>query len=370
MIPIQSITLHKVKMKLKHPFNTSFGTVQDKIFFIIETKNEAGQVGYGESVAFTSPWYTEETTKTTEHIITDFLIPILKKNQVKHPRDAHYLFSGIRRNNMAKAAIEMSLWDLLAKERNLSLASLLGGEKDHIDVGMSIGMQATTKDLILKIEEAIAEGFKRIKLKIAPGNDVQLLDAVRNAFPDLPLMADANSAYSLDDMDHLKQLDQFKLMMIEQPLDHDDIVDHARLQERIDTPICLDESIHSLKDVKRAYSLGSCKVINLKSGRVGGLTEAIKIHDFCVKNNLALWCGGMLEAGVGRAHNIALSALPGFNLPGDTAGSLHYWHEDLIQPNVVVQAGQIRVPKDSGIGFEINRTKLQKYTIKKESFHL
>src|SRR5690625_2710481 len=370
MIPIQSITLHKLQMKLKHPFNTSFGTVQNKEFFLFRSKNKEGHIGFGESVAFTSPWYTEQTTKTTEHIITDFLIPLLKENKITHPEDAHELFAGIRRNNMAKAAIEMALWDLFAKERTLSLASLLGGKREYIDVGMSIGMQATTEDLIQKIEEAIAQGFKRIKLKIAPGKDLQLLDEVRNTFPDLPLMADANSAYSLADIEHLKQLDQFNLMMIEQPLAHDDIVDHARLQENIETPICLDESIHSLEDVKRAYSLGSCKVINVKSGRVGGLTEAKKIHDFCVENKLDLWCGGMLEAGVGRAHNIALTSLAGFNLPGDTAGSLHYWQEDIIKPYVTVKNGQIEVPKGLGIGFEIDRKKLQKYRIKKETFHL
>src|SRR5699024_3087047 len=343
--------------------------VQNKEFFIIEAKNQAGDIGYGESVAFTSPWYTEETTKTTEHMLTDFLIPLLKANPPKHPEDVHEIFSGIRRNNMAKAGLEMALWDLFAKERRSSLASLLGGKRKHIDVGMSIGMQATNEELIQKIKEAKEQGFKRIKLKIAPGNDLELLAKVREAFPDLPLMADANSAYSLADIDHLKQLDQFNLMMIEQPLQHDDVVDHARLQERIETPICLDESIHSLEDVKRAHSLGSCQVINVKAGRVGGLTEAKNIHDFCVENKLDLWCGGMLEAGVGRAHNIALTALTGFNLPGDTAGSLHYWHEDIIKPNVVVQDGQIAVTEDPGIGYTVDRAKLEKYRIKKERFH-
>lgn len=368
MIPIKSITLHKLEMKLKHPFKTSFGSVQHKQFFIIEAIDTEGNRGYGESVAFTTPWYTEETTKTTEHIIVDFLIPLLKQNKLHHPEEVLEIFSSIRRNNMAKAAVEGAIWDLYAKQNNISLASALGGERDSIDVGISIGMQQTTDELAIRIEEALEQGFKRFKVKIGPGNDLELLESIRRKFPNIPLMADANSAYTLEDIDHLKQLDQFDLMMIEQPLAHDDIVDHAKLQEKIETPICLDESIHSLEDVKRAVSLGSCQVINVKAGRVGGLSEAKKIHDFCVEKDVDLWCGGMLEAGIGRAHCIALTSLPGFNLPGDTAGSDHYWHEDIINPKVVVNNGTIAVPKGVGIGFDLNLAAFNQYRVAKETF--
>src|SRR5690625_3355869 len=231
-------------------------------------------------------------------------------------------------------------------------------------------MQPTTKQLIERIKMAIKQGFKRVKLKIGPENDLKLLETVREHFPDLPLMADANSAYTLEDIDHLKQLDPFNLMMIEQPLAHDDIVDHARLQEQIETPICLDESIHSFKDAKDAISLGSCEIINVKAGRVGGLTEAKKIHDYCLKEGIDLWCGGMLEAGIGRAHNIALASLEGFTLPGDIAGSQHYWDEDIIYPEVTVVDGQIAVPESKGIGYEIYEKILNKYKIASKTFSL
>ncbi|WP_200809506.1 o-succinylbenzoate synthase [Virgibacillus dakarensis] len=367
-IPMKEIKLHKLNMRLNDPFTTSFGTFQDKEFFILEAVDKDGNRGFGESVAFSSPWYSEETVKTNQHVVEDFLIPILQENTIHHPDDVSDLFSSIRRNNMAKSAIEGAVWDLYAKRKHLPLAKALGGKKTEIDVGISIGIQPTVKDLLNTIDHYAQEGYKRIKLKIKPGKDVNVLQEVRAHFPDLPIMADANSAYTLKDITHLQKLDDFNLMMIEQPLEHDDIVDHAKLQKALRTPICLDESIHSLADAKKAIQLGSCKIINIKIGRVGGLTEAKRIHDYCKEQRIDVWCGGMLEAGVGRAHNVALTTLPGFTLPGDTAGSSRYWQKDIIRPEVIVENGVITVPDKPGIGYDIDEAALKKFTVKTKTF--
>ncbi|AIF44362.1 O-succinylbenzoate synthase [Virgibacillus sp. SK37] len=367
-MPIKQVKLHKLSMRLNNPFMTSFGTLQDKEFFIIEAVDKDGKRGFGESVAFTSPWYTEETVKTNEHVMEDFLIPILQKNEIAHPDEVSNLFSSIRRNNMAKAAIEGAIWDLYAKRENMSLSEALGGTKKTIDVGISIGIQPTIQDLLHVIEKYVKEGYKRVKIKIKPGRDIDVLREVRFHFPELSIMADANSAYTLKDVEHLKKMDELDLMMLEQPLAHDDIVDHAKLQAAIETPICLDESINSLDDVKKAIQLGSCKIINIKIGRVGGITEAKRIHDYCEKYNIPVWCGGMLEAGVGRAHNVALTTLPQFILPGDTAGSSHYWQEDIIRPEVEVEQGMIHVPDKPGIGYEIDGEALKKATVGVKTF--
>lgn len=347
------------------PFATSFGTIKDKEFFIIEAVDKDGFRGYGESVAFSIPWYTEETVQTSKHVIEDFLFPIVREHPLEHPNEVFPLFEGLRGNNMAKAAIEGAIWDLFAKRQGISLARALGGEKKTIEVGISIGLQPTIDALLKKIEAFLDEGYKRIKLKIKPGQDVGLLREVRRAFPDTPIMADANSAYTLNDIDLFKQLDDFNLLMIEQPLQHNDIIDHAKLQKEIQTPICLDESIYSLYDVQKAIELGSCKVINIKVGRVGGLSEAVKIHDYCMKHGIPVWCGGMLEAGVGRAHNIAISSLANFVLPGDTAGSSRYWEKDIIKPEVTVDDGVIQVPTTPGIGYEIDEAALEAFRIEK-----
>jgi O-succinylbenzoate synthase len=272
------------------------------------------------------------------------------------------MFSHIRKNNMAKSAIEGAIWDLYAKEKNIPLSMALGGELEKIDVGISIGIQKTVPELLAKIEAGLKDGYKRIKMKIQPGWDVDVIREVRNRYPDIPIMADANSAYRLKDIELLKQLDQFDLMMIEQPLSSDDIVDHATLQAEIKTPICLDESIHSVEDARKALELGSCKNINIKIGRVGGLTEAMKIHELCKERNVPVWCGGMLESGVGRAHNIALTTLDNFTMPGDTAASANYWHKDIIQPEVTVNDGVITVPKAAGIGYEVDYTAVDEFT--------
>ncbi len=367
---IHHVHLHKLRLTLKHPFTTSFGTMQERDFFIVEVIDDEGNQGYGESVSFTSPWYSEETIETTFHLLNDFLIDLLRGEKISHPDDVSTLFSSIRRNNMAKAAIEGAVWDAYAKRNKQTLTAALGGTKQTIDVGVSIGIEDSTDDLLKLIDIYVQEGYKRIKLKIKPGKDIEVIRQVRERFPDLPIMADANSAYTLDDIDHLKQLDAFDLMMIEQPLAHDDIVDHAILQNELQTPVCLDESIHSLEDARKAVELGSCKIINIKIGRVGGLSEAKKIHDYCASKRIDVWCGGMLESGVGRAHNIALTTLSDFTMPGDTSGSDRYWHKDIITPEVTVDAGVIHVPSAHGIGYDIDEKALKQFTIDKKSYDL
>ncbi|MGG0718062.1 o-succinylbenzoate synthase [Robertmurraya massiliosenegalensis] len=355
-------------MRLNDPFATSFGTMQDKEFFIIEMIDEEGGRGYGESVAFTSPWYTEETVKTTEHMMSDFLIPLLFQSSIHHPDEVSERFAIIKRNNMAKAALEGAVWDLYAKHQNLPLATCLGGTKKAIDVGISVGIQPTIKDLLLKIEQYVLDGYKRVKLKIKPGKDLEVLKEVRRVFPNLPMMADANSAYTLDDIAHLQKFDDLDLLMIEQPLGQDDIVEHAKLQKELQTPICLDESIYSLDDAKLAIELGACQIINVKVGRVGGLTEAKKINDYCKAHNVPVWCGGMLEAGIGRAHNIAITALEQFILPGDTSPSNRYWKKDIVVPEVKMDQGVIQVPTTPGIGYEIDWAAVEEYRVEKRIF--
>ncbi|MDQ0218664.1 o-succinylbenzoate synthase [Peribacillus cavernae] len=360
---VSEVTLRHVKMKMKFPFTTSFGTFQDKEFLLLEARDEIGMSGWGESVAFHSPWYNEETLKTNWHLLEDFIIPSVLKKDIEHPDEVSDLLSFIRKNNMAKATIEGAVWDLFARRKEIPLAKALGGEKKAIEVGISIGIQKTVDDLLQLIQSFVDEGYKRMKVKIKPGWDVEVLSEIRKHFPSVPLMADANSAYRLEDIDVLKALDEFDLMMIEQPLASDDIIDHARLQKEIATPICLDESIHSAEDARKAIELGSCKIINIKIGRVGGLTEAKRIHDLCQKHNVPVWCGGMLEAGIGRAHNIALTTLANFVMPGDTAGSSRYWDRDIIEPEVVVKNGMITVPDSPGIGYQPDLEAIKQFTV-------
>ena len=360
---IKKITMRHLKMTMKKPFVTSFGSMQEKEFFLLEVFDENGNSGWGESAAFQAPWYTEETVQTTLHMIRDFLIPLVLNKEISHPDEVSEIFAPIRKNNMAKAAVELAIWDLYAKRTDQSLSQALGGVTEKIEVGISIGIQTTTEKLLEVVGNYIQEGYKRIKVKIKPGYDIEVIQKLREAFPSVPLMADANSSYTLEDFELLKQLDDYELMMIEQPLANDDIVDHAKLQKQLNTPICLDESILSVADARNAIELGSTKVINIKIARVGGLTEAKKIHDLCMEKGVPVWCGGMLEAGIGRAHNIALTSLPNFTLPGDTAGSSHYWEEDIISPEIVVVNGYIEVPKGNGIGYEPNMKVIQRYLL-------
>lgn len=365
---INEITLRHMRMNMKFPFTTSFGTFEDREFILVEVKDNEGQSGWGESVAFSAPLYNEETVKTNWHMMEDFLIPLLLKNEIPHPDDVSDLFSPIRKNNMAKSALEGAVWDLYAKREQKPLYQALGGEKTEIEVGISIGIQNNIEELLDLIAEYVNEGYRRIKVKIKPGRDVDVIRAIRSKFPTIKLMADANSAYRLEDLELLKQLDEYDLMMIEQPLASDDIVDHAQVQKVLKTPICLDESIHSYEDARKAIELGSCKIINIKIGRVGGLTESKKIHDLCKKHNIPVWCGGMLEAGVGRAHNVALTTLANFTMPGDTAASSRYWEQDIIEPEVTVNNGLITVPTNPGIGYAPNIEFIEKLTKFKKTF--
>lgn len=366
---IRDVIIRKLEMTMKNPFSTSFGTMQTRQFLVIEVIDERGNKGYGEGVAFSIPWYTEETTETSLHMIQDFLVPLLKGKTIQHPDEVNEIFKSIRKNNMAKAAVECAVWDCWAKRQGITLTEAIGGKKEKIDVGISIGLQADFETLAERINQSLKSGFKRIKVKIKPGSDLKLLTEIRERFPEVPLMADANSAYTLEDLELLKKLDQFNLTMIEQPLASDDIVDHATLQQQIQTPICLDESILSAEDARKAIQLGSCRVINIKIGRVGGMTEAKRIHDVCQEAGIPVWCGGMLEAGIGRAHNIALTTLANFTFPGDTAGSASYWERDIITPEVMVEDGTITVSKINGMGYEMDMNEIERHTIQRIDIH-
>ncbi|WP_207858008.1 o-succinylbenzoate synthase [Lucifera butyrica] len=355
-------------MRMKSPFTTSFGTEWNKQFILVEARDEDGRSGWGEAVAMAEPLYNEETVDTVWILLKKHLLPLLWQRELNHPREVAGWFTPIRRNYMAKAAVEGAIWDLFAKEQGIPLYRALGGNKNAIDVGISIGIQKNQEELLAVIEKYCNEGYKRIKIKIMPGWDTEIIAAVRCRFPDILLMADANSAYTLEDINRLAALDRYQLMMLEQPLAHDDMIDHAQLQQQLRTPVCLDESIHSVEDARKAIELGSCRIINIKVGRVGGLTEACRIHDFCRSHNVPVWCGGMLESGIGRAHNIAITTLPGFTLPGDTAASSRYWEQDLILPEVTVEQGRVQVPEEPGIGYEPCRERIDYHTLYSETF--
>ncbi|KAB2338043.1 o-succinylbenzoate synthase [Cytobacillus depressus] len=366
---IEKIVLRKMKMQLKKPFHVSFGIIKEKKFIVAEVHTK-DFIGYGDCSALPFPFYNEETTSTAWHILDEFLIPlILSKDEISHPEEVNSLFSPIRRNQMAKSALDCAIWDLYAKEQNISLSKALGGTKEKIETGISIGIQDSIDDLLHVIDKYMNEGYRRIKLKIKPGKDIKYLEAVREHFGDIMLMADANSAYTLKDIDLFKEMDKFNLLMIEQPLSHDDIVDHAKLQAVVDTRICLDESIHSIEDARKAIELGSMKTINIKVARVGGLTETKKIHDLCQLNGIPVWCGGMLDTGIARAHNIAVASLPNYQFPGDIPASNRYWDNDFVSPQVIIdQNSLVQVPNTAGIGFEPALELYDKYTIEKKEF--
>lgn len=359
----EKILLHRLKMKMKTPFTTSFGTQIDRYVTIVEIIDENGLSGFGECVAGEDPLYSEEFMDSALVAIKKYFGPLLLQSNLSHPKEVTELFKPFKRNMMAKSGLETAVWDLYAKQQGLPLYKVLGGEKTEVEVGISLGLEKSDDIIIEKIREKVEEGYKRIKVKIKPGRDVEMIRAIREVFPDIPLMADANSAYTLDDIELLKQLDEFNLMMIEQPLGSTDIVDHATLQKAIKTPVCLDESIDSYENAKAAIELGSCEIINVKIGRVGGLAESIKIHDLAKENKIPLWCGGMLEAGVGRLTNIAITTLPNFVLPGDTASSSRYWEEDIITPEVVAENGVVQLSDKPGIGAEVDFEKMKKVLI-------
>lgn len=365
---IEQVVVRTVAMKLNTPFKSGVDTISTKVFLVVEVHHEDGTIGYGEGLAFEKPYYTEETVETMKHMLETVLIPLIVKRPLNHPSDVHALFAPIRRNMMAKAAIETAVWDLYAQLQKKPLAMLLGGTQQQIEVGVAIGLQPTEQQLVARIQQALDEGYKRIKVKITPQQDVALLQMIRKHFPDIALMADANSAYTLDDIPKLQALDAFQLLMIEQPLAHDDLVDHATLQQHIQTPICLDESICSLDDVKRAVKLGSCKIVNIKLARVGGFTEAMRIHDYCHEHGLGVWCGGMLEGGIARSHALALASLPNFIYAADIAGADRYWQRDIVTPMMMSHDAHIAVPQQNGRGYTVDVAYLEHVTIGKKTY--
>jgi O-succinylbenzoate synthase len=364
---ISSVELREIRLPLIHFFETSFGRTTERRIVLVRVIDQDGGEGWGECTAGEGPFYSDEWTDTAWPTITNFLAPMVVGKALTRAADAGDSMAAVRGHLMAKAAIETACWDLEAKRAAVPLWRHLGGVQTQIPCGVSIGIQNTPEALLEKIERELAAGYQRIKIKIKPGWDVNIVEQVRRRFPNIRLMADANSAYTLADVVLLKQLDQFDLMMIEQPLAHDDIFDHAELQKQIATPICLDESIHSAADAKHALELGSCRMINVKLGRVGGHAHAKQVEEVCRTRNVPVWCGGMLESGIGRAHNIAMSTLKGFTLPGDVSASARYWEEDIIEPPVIVTPqGTIAAPDKPGIGFDINESRIDKLTVRKE----
>lgn len=360
--------LREIRLGLVHFFETSFGRTTERRIILVRVLDEEGGEGWGECTAGEGPFYSEEWTETAWHTIKEFLAPALMGRDVESAAQARDSMLRVRGHRMAKAALETACWDLEARRLGLPLWRHLGGARQEIPCGVSIGIQDSVAALLEKIEIELRAGYRRIKIKIKPGWDLKILESVRLRFPGIELMADANSAYTLDDVALFRAMDEFDLMMIEQPLAHDDMLDHARLQAEIQTPLCLDESIRSARDARHALDLNACRIINIKLGRVGGHTEAREVEREAQARGVQVWCGGMLESGIGRAHNIAMSTLEGFTLPGDVSASQRYWKEDIIEPPVTVTAnGMIKAPEAPGLGFEIKRERIESLTVRQEA---
>jgi O-succinylbenzoate synthase len=365
---IESIILREIHMRLKSPFETSFGVTHNRRVILVEAIAD-GVSGWGEVTVGETPHFNSETTETAWHVISDFIVPALIGKTIAAAAEIPEFIKGIRGHQMAKAGAENAFWDIEAQQKKLPLWKLLGGTQAEIACGVSLGIRESPEALVRRIEEELRSGYQRIKLKIKPGKDLEYVSAARTRFPDIRLSVDANSAYTLKDVAHLTKLDRFKLLMMEQPLAWDDIYSHAKLQSQIQTAICLDECINNAQHAESAIEVKACRIINIKLGRVGGHSEAKRVHDVCRANNIPVWCGGMLEAGIGRAHNIAMSTLPGFTLPGDVSASARYWDEDIIEPEVeVTSKGTIRVPKDSGLGYRVRRDRIKKLTAREKAF--
>lgn len=363
---IDAIVLREIRMPLVEPFVTSFGETRDRRVLLAEIHAE-GLVGWGECVAGEHPYFSSESIDTAWVVLLQELGPMLAASQVEHGGDCPKIFKKVRGNPMAKAALENAVWDLEAQIEDAPLYELLGGTQKRIACGVSIGMQPTMEQQLRKVEREVNAGYQRIKLKCQPGWDVEMLEAVRKRWPKIMLSVDANSAYRMRDFDHLVDFDRFDLLMIEQPLWADDFYYHSMLQKRLETAICLDESIRNRRDALAAIDMESCRIINIKNGRVSGFSEAIAVHNASMERGVPVWCGGMLETGIGRAHNIALSSLPGFTLPGDVSASKRYWAEDIIEPEVEVSnKGEITVPTTAGRGFEVRTDLVEKLTVRRE----
>jgi O-succinylbenzoate synthase len=367
-LKIEAITLYHISMPLVSPFETSFGRETNRECILVEIKSE-GLTGYVECVASRDPGYNYETTGTNIHILSEFIVPLILGRDVKDASDFQTLVCGIRGHHLAKAGMEMAIWDLLGKRSGKSLRELFGGTRDKVEVGVSIGIQSSTPGLVRSVEEYVAQGYARVKIKIKPGRDAEDASAVRREFPNLRLQVDANSAYTLEDAAHLKPMDALNLLLIEQPLFEDDIWDHHKLQEQFTTPICLDESVVSPRHARYAIEMKACKIINIKAGRLGGLSQAILVHDLCLENKLPVWCGGMLETGVGRASNLALASLPNFVLPGDISASDRYYARDITNERFSLNSDStITVPHGPGLGVTIDDETLKEFMLNKFTF--
>lgn len=364
---ISSIELREIRLPLIHFFETSFGRTTERRIVLVRVVDRDGAEGWGECTAGEGPFYSEEWTETAWTTIKEFLARMVVGREVTNASEVYGLMKAVRGHRMAKAAIETACWDLEAKRSGVPLWKHLGGVHEEIPCGVSIGIQNSPEELIDKIDQELSAGYQRIKIKIKPGWDLDIVRRVRERFPEIRLMGDANSAYSLHDAPLFKALDEFNLMMIEQPLAYDDIFDHAELQRQIKTPVCLDESVRTPEDANHAIDLGAGRIINVKLGRVGGHAQAKRIETIARQRKIPVWCGGMLESGIGRAHNIAMATLAGFTLPGDVSASARYWEEDIINPPVTVSArGTITAPNTPGIGFEVNRSRVDQLTVRSE----
>lgn len=364
---IDRITLREIRMPLVHFFETSFGRTTHRRILLVEVE-ALGVTGWGEVTAGELPFYNEEWVDASWMLLREIIGPRMIGRQINGAADVAWALPPVRGHRMTAGGLEAAIWDLEARSRGVPLWKHIGGNRVDIACGVSIGIQDSVDQLLGLIEREVAAGYRRIKIKIKPGWDVEVVRQVRERFPDIPLMVDANSAYSLTDADHLKQLDAFHLMMIEQPLAHDDIIDHAKLQEKLLTPICLDECIRGARHAEQAIELGACRIINIKLGRVGGFSEALLVHNVARASGIPVWCGGMLESGIGRAHNIALSTLDNFKLPGDVSASKRYWERDIISPAVEVSPSGVIEPRDEpGFGYEIDRDFLKTVTLREET---
>jgi len=363
---IDSIILRELQVPLVRPFETSFGVTTNRRIVLAEVRSE-GLTGWGECTAGERPFFSAESTDSCWQVIVNELGPMLASAKVEHGGDCPKTFRLVRGNPMAKATLENAIWDLEAQREGISLSQLLGGVRDVIPCGVSLGIQPSIPELMAIVEREVSAGYQRIKLKCKPGWDVEVFEKVRSRWPGIMLSCDANSAYRLRDADHIATFDAFDLLMIEQPLWHDDFYYHSMLQKRLATPICLDESIRNRRDALAAIEMESCKIINIKLGRVGGFSEAIAVHNAAQERGIPVWCGGMLEAGIGRSHNVALSTLENFTLPGDVSASARYWREDIVDPEITVsKTGEITIPDTPGRGYEVRTDLVERLTVRKE----